>query len=83
MSLIFQYFIIDTLEWSTPEVYGSIPVPRDGHSACVINNQMYIFGGFQENPTQFSQDLYMLDLITMTWNVVRTNVLYMNMFYCM
>lgn len=53
-----------------------IPIPRDGHSACVIDNCMYIFGGFQEHPSQFSQDLYMLNLHKMVWSVVKTTVLY-------
>ncbi|VVC41558.1 Kelch repeat type 1,Kelch-type beta propeller,Kelch repeat type 2 [Cinara cedri] len=66
-------FDTETLKWSTPNVYGTIPMPRDGHSACVIKNQMFIFGGFQENPTQFSQDLYMLDFHTMAWSIVKTN----------
>ena len=37
-----------TLEWSQPEVHGQLPGARDGHSACVINNVMYIFGGYED-----------------------------------
>lgn len=66
----------DTLKWSTPNVCGNIPLPRDGHSACIIKNCMYIFGGFQDHPSQFSQDLYMLNLHTMRWSLVKTKVLY-------
>jgi N-acetylneuraminic acid mutarotase len=33
---------------------------------------MYIFGGFQEHPSQFSQDLYMLNLQTMLWSIIKT-----------
>lgn len=70
------FFYIETLGWSMPEIGGKyIPVPRDGHSACIIQNCMYIFGGFQDNPSQFSQDLYMLDLNTMMWSIVQTMVL--------
>lgn len=72
----FLIFYTDTLKWSTPKVCGNIPLPRDGHSACIIDNYMYIFGGFQDNPSQFSQDLYMLNLTTMKWSLVRTKVLY-------
>jgi N-acetylneuraminic acid mutarotase len=31
-----------------PEVSGSIPPARDGHSACVIAEKIYVFGGFEE-----------------------------------
>lgn len=27
---------------------GTVPGARDGHSACVIRNKMYIFGGYEE-----------------------------------
>ena len=38
-----------TLKWSRPPVNAEmIPGARDGHSACVINNKMYIFGGYEE-----------------------------------
>ena len=30
-------------------VTGIIPGARDGHSACVINDRMFIFGGYEEN----------------------------------
>lgn len=30
-----------------------IPSPRDGHSACVINDRMYIFGGFEDQVRLF------------------------------
>ncbi len=28
--------------------HGEIPGARDGHSACVIYDTMYIFGGYEE-----------------------------------
>ena len=31
-----------------PEVTGSIPPARDGHSACMIGEKIYIFGGYEE-----------------------------------
>lgn len=73
-----MYVLIEFTEtqmWSTPKVYGTKPVPRDGHSACVINDCMYIFGGFQEFPSHFSHGLYMLNLHNMMWSAVKTMVL--------
>lgn len=37
-----------SLKWSTPKVNGKVPNARDGHSACVIDGKMYIFGGYEE-----------------------------------
>ncbi|XP_049939658.1 kelch domain-containing protein 3 isoform X1 [Schistocerca serialis cubense] len=62
----------DNLTWSSPKVSGMIPAARDGHSACVINNQMFVFGGFEEQMDRFSQDVYALDLRTMVWRYIIT-----------
>jgi len=29
-------------------VSGDIPGARDGHSACVIRDNMFVFGGYEE-----------------------------------
>jgi len=34
--------------WNRPPVSGDIPGARDGHSACVIGDKMFVFGGFEE-----------------------------------
>nr|CAD7572769.1 unnamed protein product [Timema californicum] len=61
-----------TLKWSIPQVCGQVPGARDGHSACIIDHCMYIFGGFVENIDRFSQEVYMLDLLTFHWSNVNT-----------
>ena len=33
-------------------VTGQIPMARDGHSACVIDDDMYIYGGYVESAHQ-------------------------------
>lgn len=51
MWLYIFYIVFSTLDmftWSRPTVHGVKPGARDGHSACVINNKMYIFGGYEE-----------------------------------
>lgn len=63
-------FCTRTYTWSRPEVYGDIPGERDGHSACVIGDFMYIFGGYEENFERFGQDVYRLDLNTFTWKLM-------------
>lgn len=57
-------------EWSTPEVSGTMPYAKDGHSACVIKNKMYIFGGFEYLTDQYSREVHCLDLDTMHWRFI-------------
>ncbi|XP_028287197.1 host cell factor 2 isoform X2 [Parambassis ranga] len=37
---------LDTMVWSMPETRGSTPLPRSLHSATLIGNRMYVFGGW-------------------------------------
>ncbi|XP_063176880.1 host cell factor 2 isoform X3 [Chroicocephalus ridibundus] len=37
---------IETMTWSRPETKGTIPLPRSLHTANVIGNKMYVFGGW-------------------------------------
>ena len=69
-------FCFDTTThcWSQPKVSGQIPGARDGHTACVIDHCMYVFGGYEEDTDQFSQDVYMLDLRSMEWSYLKTTV---------
>lgn len=65
-------FNTQTLKWSKPQVTGNIPGVRDGHSACIYGQYMYIFGGFEEQINQFSCDVHCLNLETMVWNYIPT-----------
>ena len=49
---------------------GNIPPERDGHSACVINDSMYVFGGYEESHSRYGQEVYKLDLNEMVWYLV-------------
>lgn len=66
-------FNTKTLKWSKPTVTGLLPGARDGHTACIINQFMYIFGGFQEDIEQFTRDVYCLNLETMKWDYIQTS----------
>ncbi|XP_027196008.2 host cell factor 2-like [Dermatophagoides pteronyssinus] len=37
---------LNTMSWSSPQITGIAPAPRSLHTANVVNNQMYIFGGW-------------------------------------
>uniref|UniRef100_A0A3Q2QVP5 Host cell factor C2 n=1 Tax=Fundulus heteroclitus TaxID=8078 RepID=A0A3Q2QVP5_FUNHE len=41
---------LNSMVWSTPQTYGSTPLPRSLHSANVIGNKMYVFGGWVPAP---------------------------------
>ncbi|TDG96890.1 hypothetical protein EPR50_G00233160 [Perca flavescens] len=69
---------LDTMVWSTPETRGFTPLSRSLHSASVIGNKMYVFGGWIPVPesdehnalgTEWicSDSLTVLNLDTMSW----------------
>lgn len=53
-------FIVATLEWSEPECIGEGPSPRDAHSAVIIADNLFIFGG--RNESTIYNDLHILNL---------------------
>ncbi|XP_043934350.1 host cell factor 1-like isoform X2 [Protopterus annectens] len=75
---------IDSLTWTNPEVEGTTPLPRSLHSATVIENKMYVFGGWvpllmedsrvptHEKEWKCTNSLACLDLDKMTWNQLST-----------
>lgn len=77
-----NYCFIETLKWSKPLVSGSAPLPRIGHSACIIGHCIYIYGGYNQHPNDCIEDLHKLDLNTMKWSVVKTEVCYKHVLLC-
>jgi len=63
-------FSTSTYQWSRPQVEGDVPGERDGHSADIIGNYMYVFGGYEEIIERFGQDVYRLDLTSFTWKLL-------------
>ena len=43
---------------------------RDGHSACVIQNSMYIFGGYAESAFSYTPAVFRLDLNNYEWTLL-------------
>ncbi|XP_035263776.1 kelch repeat-containing protein [Anguilla anguilla] len=57
--------------WYQPIVNGDRPAPRSGHSACVLQGKIFLFGGW-DTPVCFN-DMHMLDLGLMEFSPVKTN----------
>ena len=68
---ILYCFDVKSHSWSRPAVSGQIPAARDGHSAAILSDGMYIFGGFEEESQTFSCELHRLDLMTFIWTLVK------------
>ncbi|XP_061922636.1 host cell factor 2 [Entelurus aequoreus] len=69
---------LNTMMWSRPHTRGSTPLPRSLHSASVIGNKMFLFGGWVPVPESEKQKaagmkwictnaLSLLNLDTMSW----------------
>jgi N-acetylneuraminic acid mutarotase len=58
--------------WSKVASSGRIPPARAGHSAVLLGNKLYIYGGYNSNGTKFFyfSDMYRLDIRSMEWEKV-------------
>ena len=54
-------FNISTRKWTELQCTGSIPSPRAGHAAVLIDDVMYVFGGAASDETRLG-DLTALNL---------------------
>ncbi|KAK0042490.1 kelch domain-containing protein 3 [Biomphalaria pfeifferi] len=70
---ILYRFCAVTLKWDKPQVSGPVPEARDGHTACIIQDKMYIFAGYEEFTDRFSNDMNYLNLKTFEWVAVIFN----------
>ena len=62
-----------TNTWSIVPINGDlIPPARDGHTAIVNGDFMYIFGGFEDSFQRFSQETYSFNFVTRTWQRLYT-----------
>ncbi|GFT43601.1 hypothetical protein TNCV_3362351 [Trichonephila clavipes] len=55
-----------------PETSGEPPKNTDGHSACVIDDYMYIFGGFEAGIKEFSNKTFRISLTSFHWETIHT-----------
>lgn len=55
-------YTLDKLEWSKVKVAGMEPDGRNGHTATLVDNFMYIIGGWLGTGTFASSDAYIFNL---------------------
>jgi N-acetylneuraminic acid mutarotase len=49
--------------------YDKVPCPRNGHSACIYGNFMYIFGG-RSNDNVKLNDTWKINLSSLDWEEI-------------
>jgi N-acetylneuraminic acid mutarotase len=54
-------FDISTRKWTELQCTGSIPSPRGGHVAVLVDGIMYVFGGFTSK-SYYLDELYAFQL---------------------
>ncbi|CAD8206642.1 unnamed protein product [Paramecium octaurelia] len=59
-------------QWTKCKANGKIPESRNGHSATVVENKMFVIGGWLGSGTYASGEVYVLDLDTLTWTLVNS-----------
>ncbi|KAE8677779.1 Acyl-CoA-binding domain-containing protein 5 [Hibiscus syriacus] len=62
-------FDLETGTWSILKTNGKAPISRGGQSVTLVGTTLVIFGGQDANQTLLN-DLYILDLETMTWDEI-------------
>eukprot|EP01124_Arcella_intermedia_P027988 TRINITY_DN5595_c0_g1_i2.p1 TRINITY_DN5595_c0_g1~~TRINITY_DN5595_c0_g1_i2.p1 ORF type:complete len:877 (+),score=227.58 TRINITY_DN5595_c0_g1_i2:15-2645(+) len=56
--------------WQKVVCNGSIPAGRYGHSASLVGENMFVFGGY-DNETGLSNDLFTFNITTNTWTLCK------------
>ncbi|KAK1320010.1 Acyl-CoA-binding domain-containing protein 4 [Acorus calamus] len=57
---------LKTMTWSSPEVNGVLPAPRDSHTAVAVENRLIIYGG--DCGDRYHGEVDVLDMDTMSWS---------------
>eukprot|EP00698_Gefionella_okellyi_P004361 TRINITY_DN14033_c0_g1_i1.p1 TRINITY_DN14033_c0_g1~~TRINITY_DN14033_c0_g1_i1.p1 ORF type:complete len:1234 (-),score=338.16 TRINITY_DN14033_c0_g1_i1:76-3777(-) len=60
-------YVLDTerMEWQKPDIRGTAPSARYGHSACAVGPNIFLFGG--RDGRGVLNDIYVLDTALLQW----------------
>ncbi|KAJ0235167.1 Uncharacterized protein HA466_0267710 [Hirschfeldia incana] len=67
-----RFIDLETHLCGVVDASGNVPVSRGGHSITLVGSRVFVFGG-EDKKRRLLNDLYVLDLETMTWDVVETS----------
>ncbi|XP_073132614.1 uncharacterized protein [Henckelia pumila] len=56
------------MEWTSPEVRGHVPAPRDSHSSVVVGDRLFVCGG--DSGDRYQCDVCVLDLNRSIWSTM-------------
>eukprot|EP00164_Ancoracysta_twista_P000913 GFYU01001200.1.p1 GENE.GFYU01001200.1~~GFYU01001200.1.p1 ORF type:complete len:566 (-),score=134.77 GFYU01001200.1:41-1738(-) len=62
-------YFIDSKKWKKAAVYGTVPTGRVGHTAVLVNEKLFVFGGSTKGVPL--NDTYILDTVTYNWSSPR------------
>ena len=57
----------NTLLWSKPKVNGDVPEGRNGHTATLAQDSLYIQGGWLGRGPLAANDIHVFDILSKTW----------------
>ncbi|ESW16246.1 hypothetical protein PHAVU_007G140800 [Phaseolus vulgaris] len=69
--LTVQYIDIETCQFGVIKTSGNVPVARVGQSATLVGSRVILFGGEDMN-RKLLNDVHVLDLESMTWEMIET-----------
>ncbi|KAG2243787.1 hypothetical protein Bca4012_015952 [Brassica carinata] len=67
-----RFIDLETHLCGVVDASGNVPVSRGGHSITLVGSRVFVFGG-EDKKRRLLNDLHVLDLETMTWDVVETS----------
>ena len=61
----------NTEKWTNPQCLGSIPTPRSDHASAIINDNVWLFGGTNQD-MDYLGDICQLQMSSLTWSQIPT-----------
>ena len=61
----------NTQKWTNPQCSGSIPTPRIGHASAIINDKLWLFGGYNLEGDD-REHVFELRMNSLTWSQIKT-----------
>ncbi|KAG5152455.1 hypothetical protein JHK84_028927 [Glycine max] len=71
MVKFFRYIDIETCQFGVIKTSGDVPVARVGQSATMVGSRVILFGG-EDMSRKLLNDVHVLDLESMTWEMIKT-----------